>query len=518
MIPIRLARELTYQLEHAGEHERLAGLLAQIPFFLLIHKNDYSDVLEIWKKLSAVGLQSEVFYQTSLDRLRRSKSSLLSMALEAIAGFAYEFNNLDFSIELSTEQLSLAEHSSNLKNIGSAYREIGACHWKRSELNEAMASFEKSLVIARQMKDEKAAGSSLVNIAMTTQIIGEYERSLGYLQEAIPLFESSGYTRGLAYTFGQIGQAYWLQGKTDLAFPYFERQFELHRSCGDRIGMSKASHNMGVIFHQLGQFDKARTHYDADLELCETLGDKSGEALTIGNMAILFKTQGKFQLAQESYEKELLLSIELREPDRIAKAQCNYGSFLIEAMKNYRDGLRQEVLAMKTFREIGSVYHLAHIYSTISEALLDLSFNSEGPPDFIGEWIGTVPDSNWESVTRSSAMEYATNALSNAHKMSNGDLVFSAELLLIRIDSAEGDRERALQKLQEMLAEAADEEQMAELHYWLWKIGEETEHKNEAQSRYESLWQRIPKFEFLKRIAELRGEPIPHSADDLIHS
>lgn len=39
-------------------------------------------------------------------------------------------------------------------------------------------------------------------------------------------------------------------------------------------------------------------------------------------------------------------------------------------------------------------------------------------------------------------------------------------------------------------------------------------HATEALARYTSLYSRIPKFEFRKRIAELKGERIPMSADD----
>ena len=55
----------------------------------------------------------------------------------------------------------------------------------------------------------------------------------------------------------------------------------------------------------------------------------------------------------------------------------------------------------------------------------------------------------------------------------------------------------------------------ADLQYWLWKIVGREGSKDAALHAYEGLYQRIPKFEFVKRIAELKGERIPMSADDL---
>jgi hypothetical protein len=82
--------------------------------------------------------------------------------------------------------------------------------------------------------------------------------------------------------------------------------------------------------------------------------------------------------------------------------------------------------------------------------------------------------------------------------------------VLARIEAAEGDVGGAVEQLGAMLAEATDDDQQAELHYWLWKFGLRTqdsglreENRGEALRLYGELYERVPKYEFKKRIDEL---------------
>jgi hypothetical protein len=55
-----------------------------------------------------------------------------------------------------------------------------------------------------------------------------------------------------------------------------------------------------------------------------------------------------------------------------------------------------------------------------------------------------------------------------------------------------------------MLKEAADDDQRAELHYWLWKLrATDSDHRSEALRIFEQLNEKTPQHEYKKRIEEL---------------
>jgi hypothetical protein len=146
----------------------------------------------------------------------------------------------------------------------------------------------------------------------------------------------------------------------------------------------------------------------------------------------------------------------------------------------------------------------------------------------------------------SEARQSAEECMRISEELGKPDTLFSSRILPARCDAAEGNVALATEKLEAMLAKATDEEQIADLHYWLWKIEEQnlvavtfksrsrseetpgeqndihrdlkvtaTNHGDAAVAGYTALYSKSPKFEFRKRIAELKGERIPKSADDL---
>src|SRR5437879_1984519 len=110
MIPLRLARELTYQLEKAGEHERLARVLAKIPVFLIMYKaEDVFTVLAFWEMLAKKSHKPETYYHPSLDEFRKNHPNLLPEALYTLNRLFESRGSYELSNELLSELLRWSE-------------------------------------------------------------------------------------------------------------------------------------------------------------------------------------------------------------------------------------------------------------------------------------------------------------------------------------------------------------------------------------------------------------------------
>jgi hypothetical protein len=107
------------------------------------------------------------------------------------------------------------------------------------------------------------------------------------------------------------------------------------------------------------------------------------------------------------------------------------------------------------------------------------------------------------------------------------DTLFSSQVLLARIDAAEGKGEVAVGRLSQIREHITDEGQLAEVHYWLWKLvpalpssptllqdgtanssviekGMQAEqHRLQALRLYQALLARISKHEYVMRIEEI---------------
>jgi tetratricopeptide (TPR) repeat protein len=282
----------------------------------------------------------------------------------------------------------------------------------------------------------------------------------------------------------------------------------MKEALGDKSGMSRAIGNMGEVHREQGRYTEAMVFYERQLAMAESLGDKQGMSNALGGMGLIHHVQGCYA----------------------------------EALHSYRS-------AFEVHREIGFQKGMTYWLEGIARTLLKLVEGGDSSRRDVLRTSQPTPENStmtgdMRSTSLREARENAEECVRISQEIGKPDTLFSGRVLLARIDAAEGNVAQAAEKLEAMLAEATDEEQIADLYYWLWKIdpglsfprtresrpqdsdwpdldsrvrGNDIEgtHRSEALRLYESLYSRIPKFEFVKRIAELKGEHVPMSADDL---
>jgi tetratricopeptide (TPR) repeat protein len=479
MISLRLARELTYQLDKAGEHERLALALAKIPVFLVLYKGeDESDVLMLWQQLSITGYNPEHYYRDSLEILRNTSSRLLPSALRATQGLFKERGEYSLSVELLEELAIWADKWNDLRRSMEAHRSLGFIRLEQGDFDQAMTLLTKSLHLADSLGDAKGIASAYSGMSNVHFRLGHFDESMLSSQRQLEIATSVGAMKGISTAIGNIGVIHGVWGQYDDAIACYDRQMQIEESLGDKRSMSIAIGNMGIAHHNQGHYTAAMSCYERWIAMAKSLGNKSGVMLAISAIGYVYLELGQYE----------------------------------RALSKFRDALEMAL-------GIGAKPVVAHAIGCIALTLLEM--------------VRAMPS----EYARPALLEARANAeecVRISGEISRPDTLFSARVLLSRIDAAEGNTALAAEKLEAMLAEATEEEQIADLHYWLWKIGggdrvpgtgtrdsdagdslPGSRSPDPVLTMYEKLYARIPKFEFRKRIAELRGERVPMSADDL---
>jgi len=103
------------------------------------------------------------------------------------------------------------------------------------------------------------------------------------------------------------------------------------------------------------------------------------------------------------------------------------------------------------------------------------------------------------------AQALAEEGLSLAADVGRADCLFRGRLLQARLLITEGDRRAGLERLQNMLAEATDPAQRADLYYELWRLDQNREHARAALNLYQQLRERTPGGAYEKQITELKA-------------
>jgi hypothetical protein len=188
--------------------------------------------------------------------------------------------------------------------------------------------------------------------------------------------------------------------------------------------------------------------------------------------------------------------------------------------------------------------------------LVDLAEAGGEMPEYLAKYVSDPTVDTWPVISLRQGHELAEECVAISEELSKPDTIFSSRLLLARMTAVGGRTDAAVSHLHTMLEEATDDEQRAELHYWLWKLpllplfshrdqvcvggscpgsalqdavtpsnspfrkgGEQKEqerggHRIEALRLYHALFEKTPKHDYRKRIEELTDMIQPTTAED----
>jgi tetratricopeptide (TPR) repeat protein len=470
----------------------------------------------------------------------------------------------------------------SFERVGSLLRDLG--YW-----NSAVELFGRQRELAEERTDRAAAASALAALGWLERLRGENEAAEHHLHQAIESFEELGDRSDLALAIGRIGSVFFERGEYDRALECCRQQEELCRELGDRNGLSYAIGNMGGVFLSYGEYDRALECYRQQEEICRELGDRSGVSLAIGNMGVVYTKRGEHEHALECYRQKEEICRELgdriglsiaignmglvvadrgeydramecwRQQEKISRelgdriglsaAIGNMGSVFCERGE-YERALECFRRAGEEHRAIGFRYGLSDWLEGTARVLLELVEAGGEMPEYLSTHLPNITVGTWHAMSLQAARESAEECVAISEELSKPDALFSSRVLHARIEAAEGGRDVAVQRLQQMLEKATDDEQRAELHFWLCKLllpplhkgrvgvgstadavqdaetpsqsppeaggeeGKEEVHRTEALRLYRQLVKRTPKHEYKQRIEELTADTSTPGATD----
>jgi CHAT domain-containing protein len=187
--------------------------------------------------------------------------------------------------------------------VGRIYADMGQEQKALDVLNRVLPFWESS---SNHERAESLHESPLFNVGLAIAYnnlgkvynnLGDSQKSLDYLNKALPIWQNSGNNRGLASTLENLGRTYADMGQGQQALDDFNRALPLWRGAGDRGGEALTLNEMGPAYAGMGQKQKALESYNLALAIWREIGNRQGEALTLDDMGWLYRDLGQHQTA-----------------------------------------------------------------------------------------------------------------------------------------------------------------------------------------------------------------------------
>lgn len=359
---------------------RLATCVFLLPFVSISQSYDNS-LSKIWKneylsdslRFNAIQSQYDVpdsdlkeqlkltDYHYSLAQQKKSDSQRL-VALHQRAKCYYMLGNLTEANTTVQRELGLAKEANDVTYLFKSYLLAGAIAVEERKFLESIRYFNTGSKICKENRIEEGEITFLNNIAAVYQLIGNYDLSLEYLDEAERRSNELKYSEQLGLIWLNKGTSNTEKGHIKQAMTYFKKSLAFFKKKKDTYYMSSCYFMLADCLHTLNQDERASYYLAKSLKIDEGIDN---ELRTVESKILL----GEIILEQnpnKALEKglEILQKMDAKTPHDLRsgvfqllyKAYKRLGNYqksleMHELLLSSKDSMRVEETNFATVRE-----------------------------------------------------------------------------------------------------------------------------------------------------------------------
>lgn len=253
-------------------------------------------------------------------RCIRNIGSILLLLL-AISGLSQDSTRIDSL----ARQLELAEDSTRVDILNQlAEDHLYIDHEKIYDYAR------QALELSTETGYRKGIAIAYNNLGTYYRTKGIYDESIDYYFNALAIMEELHDETGIARAYNLIGILYYYLENYELSLEYYQMAMELNLKQNDVRWIAGNSNNIGMILELEDKYEEAMGYYIKSLEMNIELGNKNWIANNYGNIGSLYLKMNKPEQALESLKKRLAIKEELNDIDGIARSNFLLGTYYMQ--------------------------------------------------------------------------------------------------------------------------------------------------------------------------------------------
>ena len=154
----------------------------------------------------------------------------------------------------------------------------------------------------------KLRAANLASLGVVTQVLGQYDASIDYYEQAVKAAEQAEDADAQANYVGNLGRLYRNLGYMDKALKCSTFALEAVRRAGDREAVGRWQDRLGLVYSGLGRLDDARTLHEQAASTARGFGDRRSEGAALSNLGVVLLLLGLGEQAHRTQRDALALS------------------------------------------------------------------------------------------------------------------------------------------------------------------------------------------------------------------
>jgi tetratricopeptide (TPR) repeat protein len=220
-------------------------------------------------------------------------------------------NDYAEAIAFYERSLDICREIGDRQGEGKVLGNIGSIAYDQGDYAKSRACLEQALSIVREIGDRQIEANTLTNLGYTTVEQGAYARGSAYLDQARHIYQEIGDQHGLGWLLNYIGQFAVCFGNYAEAAITCERALRLCQDVGDRLGEAWGWANLTLYAHSQGEYEDARVYGQQAVQITAEIGERFHQAYALKNLGHVLAALGRLTDGADAYQRALDLRREL---------------------------------------------------------------------------------------------------------------------------------------------------------------------------------------------------------------
>ncbi|RYD55756.1 MAG: tetratricopeptide repeat protein [Sphingobacteriales bacterium] len=268
----------------------------------------------------------------------------------------------------SLERLTLKQSDSAL---ATTYSEL-AWQYRSLDRTKAISYGRKAIAQSKKTGFKRGLAQAYNDLGILYFDKELYDSSVILYKEALKIREQLKDEHGQAKIYNKLGIVYQKQGEFATALEYQLKALPGFENAGDNIGTSYTLNNIGILNQNMSRYDEALKYHKRSVDIKQRINDRAGLAQSYVNVGNIYKILGDNANAETYYEDALVLANAIGNKEYISNIQNNLGELYIRK-KDYDKAISIVSASYKIREEIGDTKGVVSCLNNLAMLYIDMS-------------------------------------------------------------------------------------------------------------------------------------------------
>tara|TARA_B100000809_G_C15140402_1_gene532957 strand:+ start:11203 stop:13221 length:2019 start_codon:yes stop_codon:yes gene_type:complete len=265
-------------------------------------------------------------------------------------GYVYDdYGRIKEASEKYYEALKIQEQIGDKEGASASLNNLGLLFEGQGESEKALEFYLKSTKISKELDDDDGLAVNYGNIGAIYRNRSELDLALQYFFKSLDLRDTTDYYE-LANSFSNIGLAYAEDEKFEKAYNYLSKALEMRIEMGDEEGVALSYVNLSDFYYVKKDMLNAKMYAEKAYELCKDLGIPEDVQISAEMLSQIHKDLKNYKKGWEFYEIYIKTRDQLKNDENITAIIEQNSQFKFDKKQAIKETEHQkniEILAEK---------------------------------------------------------------------------------------------------------------------------------------------------------------------------